>query len=47
MKSPVENRARLNPLFDVTPAELIAGIITGRGIAMTPCTRSITAVFAK
>jgi len=34
------------PAFDVTPAELIAGIITERGILSPPYERSIAAAFA-
>jgi methylthioribose-1-phosphate isomerase len=35
-----------NPSFDVTPARLIAGIITERGIARAPFDRSLRALFA-
>jgi methylthioribose-1-phosphate isomerase len=34
-----------NPAFDVTPAELIHGIITDRGILRPPYTQSIAALF--
>jgi methylthioribose-1-phosphate isomerase len=36
-----------NPSFDVTPAELIAGIITERGVARAPYRESLTALVAK
>jgi methylthioribose-1-phosphate isomerase len=35
-----------NPSFDVTPARLIAGIITERGIARAPFEQSLPALFA-
>jgi methylthioribose-1-phosphate isomerase len=35
-----------NPAFDVTPARLLAGIITERGIARAPFTESLRALFA-
>ncbi len=35
-----------NPSFDVTPAELIAGIVTERGIARAPYTESLAALTA-
>jgi methylthioribose-1-phosphate isomerase len=34
-----------NPAFDVTPARLVAGIITERGIARTPYADSLRALF--
>ena len=34
-----------NPAFDVTPAELVAGIITERGIARAPYTESLRRLF--
>ncbi len=34
-----------NPAFDVTPARLVAGIITERGIARAPYTESLPALF--
>ena len=33
-----------NPAFDVTPNELIAGIITEKGIARAPFTESLAAM---
>jgi len=30
-----------NPAFDVTPAELIAGIITEKGVVMEPTTEKL------
>lgn len=38
-------RAR-NPAFDVTPAELVSALITERGIARAPYTKSISALLA-
>lgn len=35
----------LNPAFDVTPSELVTGIITERGIARPPYHRSLPALF--
>jgi methylthioribose-1-phosphate isomerase len=35
-----------NPAFDVTPHELIAGIITERGIARPPYSESLARLFA-
>jgi methylthioribose-1-phosphate isomerase len=37
----------LNPAFDVTPAELIAGLITERGVVLRPRRESIAALFQK
>jgi len=34
-----------NPAFDVTPARLVAGIITERGIARPPFAQSLRALF--
>jgi methylthioribose-1-phosphate isomerase len=34
-----------NPAFDVTPADLVAGIITEKGIARAPFTESLRALF--
>jgi methylthioribose-1-phosphate isomerase len=34
-----------NPAFDVTPARLVAGIITERGIARAPYADSLRALF--
>ena len=34
-----------NPAFDVTPNELIAGIITEQGILWPPYVKSIAALF--
>ncbi len=39
-----ENVAVANPAFDVTPARLIAGIITERGVARPPYTQSLLAL---
>jgi methylthioribose-1-phosphate isomerase len=36
-----------NPAFDVTPSELIAGIITEKGILRAPFSESIKAAFDK
>ncbi len=35
-----------NPSFDVTPAELIAGIVTERGVARPPYASSLAALLA-
>jgi len=35
--------AALNPAFDVTPAELIAGIVTERGVLRPPYDQSLSA----
>ena len=35
-----------NPCFDVTPARLVTGIITERGIARAPYPDTLRAVFA-
>jgi methylthioribose-1-phosphate isomerase len=37
----------INPAFDMTPPELISGIITERGIAKPPFTESIKSLFNK
>jgi methylthioribose-1-phosphate isomerase len=37
----------MNPAFDVTPHDLIAGIITERGIARAPYTRSLPRLWAE
>jgi len=37
----------LNPAFDVTPADLIAGLITERGVVLRPRRESIAALFQK
>ncbi len=34
-----------NPAFDVTPARMITGIITERGVARAPYTESLKALF--
>jgi len=36
----------LNPAFDVTPAQLITGIVTDKGILHPPYTRAITGLMA-
>jgi methylthioribose-1-phosphate isomerase len=36
----------INPAFDVTPAGLIAGIITERGIASPPTLQTIARLFS-
>ena len=36
-----------NPAFDVTDHELIAGIVTGYGVARAPYTESLAAIFAE
>jgi len=36
-----------NPAFDVTPHELVTGIITERGVARPPFTESLRALVAK
>jgi methylthioribose-1-phosphate isomerase len=36
-----------NPAFDVTPADLIAGIITEKGIARPPYLQSIQALLLR
>lgn len=36
-----------HPAFDVTPGELIAGVITERGVARAPYTESLAALFDK
>lgn len=38
--SPVGVAVR-NPVFDVTPAELVTGLITEKGVVKAPCTRKI------
>jgi methylthioribose-1-phosphate isomerase len=35
----------MNPAFDVTPAEYIAGIVTDKGLARPPYTESLAALF--
>jgi len=35
----------INPAFDMTPPELIAGIITEKGVAMAPYEKSIPKLF--
>ena len=35
----------INPAFDMTPPELIAGIITEKGVAKTPFEESIKKLF--
>ena len=37
----------MNPAFDVTPAELIAGIVTDKGLARPPYPESLAALFRK
>jgi len=39
-----EGLAAYNPAFDVTPAELIAGIVTERGVARAPYGESLRAL---
>jgi methylthioribose-1-phosphate isomerase len=36
----------LNPAFDVTPAELVSGLITERGILRPPYTESLRQHYA-
>jgi methylthioribose-1-phosphate isomerase len=43
----VPNARALNPAFDVTPAELIAGIVTEVGILRPPYTESVPAALAQ
>ena len=35
-----------NPSFDITPADLIAGIVTERGVARAPYASSLAALLA-
>ncbi|MBD3869088.1 MAG: S-methyl-5-thioribose-1-phosphate isomerase [Acidobacteria bacterium] len=37
----------MNPAFDVTPAEYIAGIVTDKGVARPPYTESLAALFSR
>ena len=41
----VEGAKIWNPAFDVTPNDLIAGIITEKGIARAPYTESLKNLF--
>jgi methylthioribose-1-phosphate isomerase len=42
-----EGVSALNPAFDVTPAELVSGIVTERGVARAPYAASLGAVRAR
>ena len=44
MRTAPAGAAAYNPAFDVTPAVLIAGIITERGVLTAPYVESIRAV---
>jgi methylthioribose-1-phosphate isomerase len=35
-----------NPAFDVTPAELVTGLITERGVVLQPDVEKLRALFA-
>jgi len=37
----------MNPAFDVTPAEYIAGIVTDKGMVRPPYTESLAALFSR
>lgn len=39
--------AAFNPAFDVTPAELVTGVITERGIARPPLADTLPRLLAK
>ncbi|WP_372765447.1 hypothetical protein [Litorivivens sp.] len=45
-KATIDEIKTINPAFDVTPAELVSGIITEKGIVSAPYNENLKALFA-